>query len=211
MEKNFKPFDLIPDSRKVRATEYYFIDIRFFGDITIHEMIEEWRKIAPNHKDKQTVEEKIMFLSACEKEAERKPMTLIYRPDDWFKVDDPIVCYVGECEKSLLRNDFVTGRVTKSFLFSPFLPFVSGSLPYVEFRCDERIHSDDYLNGYGSCVMVSSPQIMHVWEFEYLLKDLQFARFWERYGTLHYLKRFNDALATEAARRKRKIKQKGSK
>lgn len=127
--------------------------------------------------ERREVENKIRLLVEMEKLAEKKPPLPGYRPMGWFEAGNLVVCS--------LEND-------------PREDFVDVSAVEADF--DEVLVS--YLKPtQGMWYIAHDPQIMHRWEFDYLLSHADFAIKWARQGAV-WDKEFNaedflDALIRE--------------
>lgn len=150
-------------------------------------------------EEKRKIDEKIKFLLTLEKRADKKPAMPDHRPHDWFNVDDLVVCYVGEWKERIVRDNFATAKVISGYHHHDGC---------VSVCYDERVHTGEYLEGHGGDYGMSRPEVMHAWEFEYLLEHPDFASLWSKKGTSKYLQGFDTeqflgALAREAVRRDR--------
>lgn len=151
-------------------------------------------------KEKRNTDEKIKFLLTLEKRAEKKPALPDQRPHDWFNMDDPVVCYVGKWQERIVADDFVTAKVIDGYRHHDGC---------VSVYYDKRVHTGDYLEGHGGGSRISRPEVMHAWEFKYLLEYPNFAKFWAKYGA-QQCKDFNHwqflgALAKEAQTKEFKL------
>lgn len=147
-------------------------------------------------EEKRATDEKIKFLLTLEKRAEKKPAMPDHRPHDWFNVDDSVVCYVGMWKERIVRDNFATAKVINGYRHHDGC---------VSVCYDERVHSGEYLEGHGGGYGISRPEVMHAWEFEYLLGHPDFASLWSKNGTSKHLRNFDakqflGALAREAVR-----------
>ena len=149
-------------------------------------------------EEKRQTDKKIKFLPTLEKRAEKKPAMSNHRPHDWLKVDDSVVCYVGDWKKRIVRDNFATAKVIGIDIYKSYR-----YCGFILVRYDERMHTGEYLEGHGNYFFTADPEMMHEWEFEYLLGHPDFASFWLRNGTSegHNVKRFLGAFAREAVRR----------
>ena len=153
-------------------------------------------------EDKRKTDEKIGLLLTLEKRAEKKPAMPGHRPHDWFNVDDPVVCYVGKWKECIVRDNFATAKVINGYRHHD---------GYVSVCYEERVHTGEYLEGHGGGYGMSRPEVMHAWEFEYLLGHPDFASLWSKKGTSKHLEGFDaeqflGAFAREAVRRGREQK-----
>lgn len=153
-------------------------------------------------EEKQATDEKIKFLLTLEKRAEKKPAMPDHRPHDWFNADDSVVCYVGKWKERIVRDNFATAKVINGYRHHDGC---------VSVCYDERVHTGEYLEGHGGGYGMSRPEVMHTWEFEYLLGHPDFASLWSKKGTSKHLERFDSeqflgAFAREAVRRGREQK-----
>jgi len=150
-------------------------------------------------EEKRKTDKKIKFLLALEKRAEKKPAMPAHRPYDWFNVGDPVVCYIGGWKERIVPDKFVTAKVINGYRHH------NGC---VSVCYDERVHSGEYLEGHGGGYGVSRPEVMHQWEFEYLLRHPGFASLWLMKGTSKHLEEFDaeqflDALVKDSAHSKK--------
>jgi len=148
-------------------------------------------------EEKRKTDEKIKLLLTLEKRAEKKPAMPAHRPYDWFNVGDSVVCYIGGWKERIVRDNFVTARVINGYRHHDGC---------VSVCYDECVHSGEYLEGHGGGYGMSRPEVMHTWEFEYLLGHPDFASLWSKKGTSNHLEGFDaeqflDALAKEAVAR----------
>jgi hypothetical protein len=147
---------------------------------------------------KRDTDSKIRLLFALEKRAEKKPALPNQRPYDWFNINDPVVCFIGNWEERLVEADFATAKVINGYRHHDGC---------VSICFDVKVHDKEYLDGYGNGYGMSRPEIMHVWEFEYLLDHPEFASVWHTLGTSQHLNGYDPqvqlgAFAREAVRLK---------
>jgi hypothetical protein len=148
---------------------------------------------------KRGTDEKILFLLALEKRAEKKPAMANHRPNDWFSLNDTVVCYVGNREGYDASLAFVTAKVVNGYRHG------DGSI-LVNYEVASLWEEDA-----EGCVLHYDPlrpEVMHSWEFDYLIGHLDFASFWVKKIVRKGLKKFDverflAALAREAVRRER--------
>lgn len=176
-------------------------DATFKGDKTERRfdtpcfITEGWGESLPKHivdgliteksavlESKKMTDRKIRILLGLEKRADRKPALPNYRPYDWFNLDDPIVAYVGNWDERIGDASFETGVVVNGYRHHDGC---------VSVRFDNRVHTGDNLNGHGGGYGMSRPEVMHAWEFEYLLENLVFATLWAKQGTSSHLEGFD--------------------
>jgi hypothetical protein len=148
-------------------------------------------------KAKAMIDKKIKTLLVLEKRAQEKPVLPRYRPDEWFKAGDKIVCFIGNLPERIVPQHFASAVIT-------------GNRGYGDSHilcCDERVHSGKALDGRAVYFSTCRPDVMRDWEFEYLLEHPDFAQFWSSEvstGTLGDNWSQNDflaALAEESANR----------
>ena len=75
----------------------------------------------------------------------------------------------------------------------------------------KRAHIGKYRKGHGGIFGIYRPEIMHIWEFEYLLKHPDFANFWMKNSASKHLEEFDaeqflNALTKEADSRSKNKK-----
>jgi hypothetical protein len=148
-------------------------------------------------REKKTTDVKIKKLLKLEEEAEKKPAMPGARPHDWYNINDSVVCYVGEWEEILTDEQFSTAKVISGYRHHDGC---------VSVCFDKKIHNGDYLDGHGSGYGMSRPEVMHQWEYEYMLTHLDFAKLWAMKGTSGSLEKFNPerfllALSNEAMKK----------
>jgi len=148
-------------------------------------------------EEKRQTDQKIKLLLTLEKRAEVKPAMPDRRPHDWFNEDNPVMCYVGKWKERIVPNQFATAKVINGYRHHDGC---------VSVCYDQRVHNGDYLEGHGGGYGMSRPEVMHVWEFEYLLAHPDFASLWAKKGTSKHLKDFDaekflGAMAKEATSR----------
>lgn len=120
--------------------------------------------------------------------AEDKPAAPGERPHDWFNIDDPVVCYVGDW-----TDNRVHGPAGASYAFAP-ATVIDGYRHHdgcVSVRYTDKIHTGEYLDGHGGGYGMSRPEILHKWEFDYLVAHPEFAAVWLRQGAPKDLKGFS--------------------
>jgi len=154
-------------------------------------------------EEKRETDRKIKLLLKLEKLAVKKPALPDYRPYNWFNVNDPVVCFVGSWKERIISDQFVTAKVIYGYRHHDGC---------VSVCYDKRVHSGPYLEGHGGGYGMSRPEVMHVWEFEYLLEHPEFAGLYAKKGVSSSLEgydieQFLLALATEAAKRTRSKKE----
>jgi len=157
--------------------------------------------------DKSAVDAKIRLLVALEKRAEKKPFFPGLRSSEWFHLEDSVVCYIRNVTERILTNDFVAAQVINGYMHHE---------GRVSVQFDARVHHEQWLDGRGFRFGVSRPEIMHEWEFEYLLTHPDFAALWANEGAssssleAYDADQFLASLAREAERRSvgRQVKRK---
>jgi hypothetical protein len=200
----------IKNASGLRDEEYRFFDTPCFLKEALGKVFDEIRKgLARERKrlieKKRVTDEKIKFLLVLKKRAEKKPAMPYYRPHNWFNVDDSVVCY-DKWKKRIARNNFATAKVIKVYHRRP---------GPVSVCYDQCVHSGDYIETPGDDYDMSSPEVMHTWEFEYLLRHSDFASLWMKKGTSTDLRgsdaeRFLRSFAHEARSIRRRQKSKSS-
>ena len=145
----------------------------------------EYRALCLERRIRQS---RIRQLKRLLAKSEDKPAAPHERPHDWFNLDDRVVCYVGDWTK-----DRVCGPDGKLAVFAP-AAVIDGYRHHdgcVSVRYDDRVHSGEYLEGHGGGYGMSRPEIMHRWEFDYLVSHPDFAAVWLRQGTEKRLEGFS--------------------
>lgn len=97
-------------------------------------------------------------------EANCKPPLVHYRSQDWFAMNDEVVCFVGgELVPAKIHNNkgtYKDGTVALSVVY------------------DRRVSTDGFLGGYGDIYATFDPQIVKKWEYEYFCRHFCFAKKW---------------------------------
>jgi hypothetical protein len=165
-------------------------------------MLDQIRNGLKNRRDslisqKRDVDRMIKELLKLEKRAEKKPALPDHRPHDWFNIDDLVICFVGKWEDCLLDTPFTTAKVIMGYRHHDGC---------VSVCYDKKVHSGEYLEGHGGGYGMARPEVMHEWEFEYLLEHPDFASLWSKLGTSRRLENhdpeaFLKAMAHEAITR----------
>lgn len=145
------------------------------------ERLRELQDALQRHLDEQKVTHRqtrkaIRLLMAYEKQAEQKPALPDHRPKEWFKLNDPVVGYIGSTRGRVVTATFVRGQVIRD---------MDG---YTAMACFQRIQDGNFLEGYGLRFGSSRPEVMHPWELDYLRDHPDFAKFWLNRGTSKHLK-----------------------
>jgi len=148
-----------------------------FNDIRTGLARERTRLIAT----KRTVDGKIKTLLSLEKRSQKKPAMPAHRPHDWFDVGDELVCYVAEWADKITSCAFATAKVIDGYRHHDGC---------VSVRYDERIHAGEYLDGHGGGYGMARPEVMHKWEYEYLVRHATFASVFAGQGTDKRLEHF---------------------
>lgn len=113
------------------------------------------------------------YLTRTMKQAEEKPYFAYHRPHDWFNIDDRVMFFTSDFDGVFpgKANIFVPGKVINGYRHH------DGG---VSACADEPYHSGDYLEGRGSSFGTARPEILHVWEYEYLKTHPDFLKVWVR-------------------------------
>ena len=140
--------------------------------------------------ERHAIGKKLRTLLSLLRETEDKPALPSHRPHDWFNVDDPVVCYVGGWpddakSKKLTSAELVTARVIDGYRHHDGC---------VSVRYNDRVHSDDYLDGHGGGYGNGRPEIMHPWELDYLRANPAFAILYATLGTGKHMSNFHPTL-----------------
>lgn len=158
----------------------------FLKDVS-DEMLAQIRNGLSRERDRLISEKRqadfnIGALLSLEDRAAEKPALPDRRPHDWFNVDDPVVCYIGKWQERIVKDQFATAKVINGYRHHDGC---------VSVCFDQRVHSGEYLEGRGSGYGMARPEVMHKWEFEYLLKHPDFARLWATQGVGKHLDGFD--------------------
>ena len=141
---------------------------------------------------KAATDEKITILLELEKRAEKKPAFPDHRPHDWFNEGDPLVCYIGKWQERLLPDEFATAKGIMGYRHHDGC---------ISVFYDSKMHTGDYLDGHGGGYGMSRPEVMHAWEYEYMLNHPDFCNVWLKLGTGSHLDGFDaDAMLGAFAR-----------
>jgi len=188
--------DLVPPQWKLSLITGKTETIKFMGKPMIREMLRHWRaqaknlslqiknasrENAPPTEYKKTLlalklkaDQKIKTLIRLEKKAKRKPLLPQYRPRQYFKPGDHVVCYVRNFRDAIPSLSFMKAAVV----------CVGKSIdPYTEefviVRYDMTFGRQSlFLSGFGDGYHPLIPNIMHDWEFQYLTENDIFTAFW---------------------------------
>jgi hypothetical protein len=170
------------------ASDVTFAALRF-GLIT------ECKKLTLLGKE---LSKKVRILEGLERNAERKPAIANSRAHDWFNIGDPIVSYVGNWgpdNEKIIDKDFVTGKVINGYRHHDGC---------ISVCYDEKVHSGNYLEGRGGGFGMSRPEIMHKWEFEYMLRNPLFISVFSNLDELRLegfdRTKFNEAMYKEVSK-----------
>ncbi len=119
-------------------------------------------------EQKKDIDNKIKSLLSIERAAEKKPVVPPYRPHNWFKIGDEVVCRLGGPEKLIIPEQFIVGKMMGEYEC------------YISVCHYERVYAGPNLEGYGLDYNRYSPDIMNIWEYEYLLAHPEFAKIWAK-------------------------------
>ena len=171
--------------------------IQSFNDAMFDKVREGLAKnIAKTEAAILATQEKIDLLKRLSEKAEKKPALPDHRPCTWFNIDDPIVCFVGKWKEKINQSLlFAKGKVIMGYRHHDGC---------VSVCFDEKVHAGEYLDGHGGGYGMSRPEIMHEWEFEYLLKHPDFAEVWAGMGAGKNLKDHDKDVFLEALQSIRK-------
>lgn len=113
------------------------------------------------------------YLAEVMVRADDKPYFAYHRPHDWFNIDDPVMFFTSEFDTVLSNkaNLFVSGKVINGYRHHDGC---------VSVCADEPFHSGEYCNGCGSGFGMSRPEVLHVWEYEYLKTHPDYLKVWLR-------------------------------
>jgi hypothetical protein len=136
-------------------------------------------------EEKRLTDRKIKLLLRLEDLAEKKPVFSNQRPHDWFNVNDDVICYVGNREEWICSDQFATAKI---------IPGYRHHDGCVSVRFDKRVHANPFLEGHGAGYGMSRPEVMHLWEFEYLLEHPDFAKLWATKGVSPELEDYDSGL-----------------
>ncbi|HNZ83664.1 MAG TPA: hypothetical protein PKL98_00065 [Candidatus Pacearchaeota archaeon] len=128
-------------------------------------------------EEKKIIDQKIKKLLVLEKCSEEKPVITICRPGDWFNINDSVVCYIKKMEGRTLNSSFAIAKVINGYRHH------NGC---VSVRYEEQVHMGENLEGHGGWYEISCYEIIHSWEFDYLIKHPEFAEFWIKQHRQYY-------------------------
>lgn len=136
--------------------------------------------------EKAFADRKIQTLLTLERQAEKKPALPDLRPYDWFNENDEVTCYVANWDtgdtKMLGTDPFAAAKVIIGYRHHDGC---------VSVCYDERVHTGEYLEGHGGGYGMSRPEVMHTWEYEYMLTHWEFMGLWLARGNRRQLEGFD--------------------
>lgn len=144
--------------------------------VEIFQKIREWHNAELEHliKEKRLTERKLKFLLSLEKRAVEKPiLSGSGRSCEYFDLHEKVVCFVGDCDFVTIPDTFIYGTV------------YNGGFHHhdcIHVNSDIILNEGDYLGGYGIDFSIWDPRVMKVTDFEYLLKNPDFAKIWVKEG-----------------------------
>lgn len=147
-------------------------------------MAKKWLHV----EQKKKIDSDIKLLLDLEKLAEKKPALPDQRPHDWFNVNDEIACFVGNWDDRIYKDVWAFAKVIYGYRHQDGC---------VSVRYNEKIHNGPYLEGHGGGYGMSRPEVMHMWEFNYLRQHPDFAKLWVR-ATNGHLEGYDPDLMLEA-------------
>lgn len=136
------------------------------------------------------------YLTRIAKEAEEKPLLPLYRPHEWFKAGDEVRWFASTGDLKLLPGKggkFYAGKVVDGYRYQ------SGA---VSVFTDEKICDSDWLQGQGVWCGTLRPEVMHLWEYEYLRTHADFLGVWlnslfgQHYISVRQIEEMKNALMT---------------
>ncbi len=151
-------------------------DLVFLGRPLIAEMISDWVVLEkligkiPGMKtqfgDPKEIKEKIKILAGLERRARMKPALPGCRPHGWFKKEASVVVFIGRLPGRTVPDKFITGKISEANAKD----FAAVTL--------NRDIGNKYNRGHPMPGGLQQPEIMNLWEFEYLVKHPKFAEAW---------------------------------
>lgn len=127
-------------------------------------------KLATLNARKKEIDGYIRYLLGAIKKAEKKPYLPEYRPLDWFRLGDEVVCFISDdFDNALEKGITVTGKIS-SYEYSNHR---------VTVYADRQVQNDNksYF-GHGLSYGLNRPEIMRKWEFDYLRTHPEYYEFW---------------------------------
>jgi len=94
------------------------------------------------------------------------------RPRDWFKADDRVVVYMHNWLEAIWD--------TRHFVLYVVAARIE---PLLVLYAEERLQTGINKDGHAINCSISSPEVMHEWEFQYLKEHPDFAEVFARQGS----------------------------
>jgi hypothetical protein len=161
----------LSDEFKIKRQQHRFDTPCFLPKISKDDVDQFQRAIECKKSEliekKKEVVSKIEKLLIFEEEAEEKPAFPNIRPLDWFNIGDKVVCFIGGWEDKTLPDTWLLAEVVNGHRHH------DGGVSVVY---DKKYH----ITIKGKSVNYGSerPEIMLLWEFEYLKQHPEFAEIW---------------------------------
>ena len=171
-------------------------DLIYLGSYNLREMRVHWERKARRYgvemgmisdhsgndydllSAKKAIAESRMFqLGELAEKADDKPCIACYRPDDYFKVDSAVMCFVDR-PGGKYQNTFLFGRVVKGYrCYDGCVTVLFDEV------VDPGLEYDEHILGYYT----SRPEVIRTWEYEYFKNDLDYFSKWLEYvGAGHW-------------------------
>ncbi len=111
------------------------------------------------------------YLAQVMRKAEEKPCFASQRPYNWFNLDDQVMFFVCDSDGAIPSKlgTFVPGIVINGYRYH---------YNRVSVRSDEPFHTSEYCDGCGSYYGAARPEVLHVWEYEYLKSHPDYLKAW---------------------------------
>lgn len=121
-------------------------------------------------ENKERTESYIEVLDELIELSEEKPCLARHRLKNWFEIGDEVVCFIpSDFDTAIRRKVFVAGKVIGGYRSEDGRVLVCA---------DEKVHTGEYLEGYGIGCGSSRPEVMKKWEYEYLRAHPDYAKIW---------------------------------
>ena len=150
-------------------------DLVFLGKPLIREMILDGeilnklvgkiRELRTQFGEPGTLDKKVKALRKLERRAKMKPAIPGYRPHGWFKKDGQVVCFIGRLSGKTVSDKFITGKISIN------------TMRFISVELNHAITTNG-LKGRERAHGLQRPELMNLWEFEYLIKHPKFAEKW---------------------------------
>lgn len=177
--------------REERPMFLDFLDVEnisYFGKPMIDEIVKEWKMLADYVKyiiekengdssmqrtiflnsRKKEINQKIKLLVDLKKGARNKPILPFYRNEKWFSLEDRVMCFRGEkidCASFDCLENFIPGEIKFFYQFGE----------KIIVKLDRK---DKNANSFFKQVNFWSPDVLCLWEYEYLCQHSKFTKNW---------------------------------